>query len=122
MPDGHSHSEYRHKSLESGVMRKYHAPFGGRPTEKGSIQSTSPAAHPTSSPLGVTRPCRNGVRPRHPGVPWYGLATEAPSPPGALTNAVRQGDEWATYVTLGRTTGAKHGIAYGREPMATEPP
>ena len=47
MPDGHSHSEYRHKSLESGVMRKYHAPFGGRPTEKGSIQSTSPAAHPT---------------------------------------------------------------------------
>src|SRR5262249_59473007 len=47
MPDGRSHSEYRHKSLESGVMRKYHAPFGGRPTEKGSIQSTSPAAHPT---------------------------------------------------------------------------
>ena len=47
MPDGHSHSEYRHKSLESGVMRKYHAPFGGRPTEKGSIKSTSPAAHPT---------------------------------------------------------------------------
>ena len=38
MPDGHSHSEYRHKSLESGVMRKYHAPFGGRPTEKGSNQ------------------------------------------------------------------------------------
>ena len=50
MPDGRSHSEYRHKSLESGVMRKYHAPFGGRPTEKGSIQSTSPAAHPTQSP------------------------------------------------------------------------
>ena len=50
MPDGHSHSEYRHKSLESGVMRKYHAPFGGRPTEKGSIKSTSPAAHPTQSP------------------------------------------------------------------------
>jgi hypothetical protein len=49
MPDGHSHSEYRHKSLESGVMRKYHAPFGGRPTEKGSSQSTSPAAHPTQS-------------------------------------------------------------------------
>ena len=49
MPDGHSHSEYRHKSLESGVMRKYHAPFGGRPTEKGSIKSTSPAAHPTQS-------------------------------------------------------------------------
>jgi hypothetical protein len=47
MPDGRSHSAYRHKSLESGVMRKYHAPFGGRPTEKGSIQSTSPAAHPT---------------------------------------------------------------------------
>jgi hypothetical protein len=47
MPDGRSHSEYRHKSLESGVMRKYHAPFGGRPTEKGSIKSTSPAAHPT---------------------------------------------------------------------------
>ena len=50
MPDGRSHSEYRHKSLESGVMRKYHAPFGGRPTEKGSIQSTSPAAHPTQCP------------------------------------------------------------------------
>jgi hypothetical protein len=52
MPDGRSHSEYRHKSLESGVMRKYHAPFGGRPTEKGSLQSTSPAAHPTQFPLG----------------------------------------------------------------------
>jgi hypothetical protein len=50
MPDGRSHSEYRHKSLESGVMRKYHAPFGGRPTEKGSLQSTSPAAHPTQCP------------------------------------------------------------------------
>jgi hypothetical protein len=50
MPDGRSHSEYRHKSLESGVMRKYHAPFGGRPTEKGSIQGTSPAAHPTPVP------------------------------------------------------------------------
>ena len=49
MPDGRSHSEYRHKSLESGVMRKYHAPFGGRPTEKGSIKSTSPAAHHTQS-------------------------------------------------------------------------
>jgi hypothetical protein len=45
--DGHSNSEHRHKSLESGVMRKYHAPFGGRPTEKGSIPSTSLAAHPT---------------------------------------------------------------------------
>src|SRR5712691_1938501 len=45
--DGHYDSEHRHKSLESGVMRKYHAPFGGRPTEKGSIKSTSPAAHPT---------------------------------------------------------------------------
>jgi len=75
-----------------------------------------------SSPIGVTRPCRNGVRHRHPGVPWYGLATEAPSPPGALAHAVRQGDAWAPYVTLGRTTGGKHGIAYGREPMATEPP
>src|SRR5437773_12228195 len=28
----------RYTSLESGVMRKYHAPFGGRPTEKGSNQ------------------------------------------------------------------------------------
>jgi hypothetical protein len=52
MPDGHSNSEYRHKSLESGVMRKYHAPFGGRPTEKGSIKSTSLAAHPTQFPVG----------------------------------------------------------------------
>ncbi len=34
MPDGLHNSESRHKSLESGVMRKYHAPFGGRPTEK----------------------------------------------------------------------------------------
>ena len=50
MPDGRSHSAYRHKSLESGVMRKYHAPFGGRPTEKDSIKSTSPAAHPTQFP------------------------------------------------------------------------
>src|SRR2546427_12254746 len=41
---------HRSTSLESGVMRKYHAPFGGRPTEKGSIQSTSLAAHPTQSP------------------------------------------------------------------------
>jgi hypothetical protein len=32
-------------------MRKYHAPFGGRPTEKGSIQSTSLAAHPTQCPV-----------------------------------------------------------------------
>src|SRR5437588_2756598 len=29
---------HRYTSLESGVMRKYHAPFGGRPTEKGSNQ------------------------------------------------------------------------------------
>jgi hypothetical protein len=34
MPDGLRDSEPRYKSLESGVMRKYHAPFGGRPTEK----------------------------------------------------------------------------------------
>ena len=34
MPDGLHSSESQHKSLESGVMRKYHAPFGGRPTEK----------------------------------------------------------------------------------------
>ncbi len=34
MPDGLHTSESRHKSLKSGVMRKYHAPFGGRPTEK----------------------------------------------------------------------------------------
>ena len=27
-------AEPRHNSLESGVMRKYHAPLGGRPTEK----------------------------------------------------------------------------------------
>ena len=61
MPDGHSHSEYRHKSLESGVMRKYHAPFGGRPTEKGSIQSTSPAAHPTQSPAVEPHTLRHSV-------------------------------------------------------------
>src|SRR6266568_8418134 len=48
--DGHYDSEHRHQSLESGVMRKYHAPFGGRPTEKGSIKRTSPAAHPTQCP------------------------------------------------------------------------
>jgi len=47
MPYGLSHSEYRDKTLKSGVIRKYHSPFGGRPTEKVSIRSTSPAAHPT---------------------------------------------------------------------------
>ena len=45
-----------------------------------------------------------------------------PSGCGAMPNEGIQGDEWGAYVTLGRTTGAKHGIAYGCEPMATEPP
>jgi hypothetical protein len=49
--EGHDDSAHRHTSLESGVMRKYHAPFGGRPTEKGSVKSTSPAAHPTQCPV-----------------------------------------------------------------------
>ena len=63
MLDGHSNSEHRHKSLESGVMRKYHAPFGGRPTEKGSIQSTSPAAHPTQFPVGpIMNPSARATR------------------------------------------------------------
>jgi len=50
MQDDQHDSVSRHSSLESGVMRKYHAPFGGRPTEKGCIRSTSPAAHPTQPP------------------------------------------------------------------------
>ena len=33
--------------LESRVMRKYHARFGGGPGEKGCTRSTSPVAYPT---------------------------------------------------------------------------
>jgi len=35
-----------------------------------------------------------------------------------MTNAAMQGDEWAAYSTLGRTTATYRGMAYGRRRLA----
>jgi hypothetical protein len=43
--------------------------------------------------------------------------TVATSTEQAMTSEVIQGDEWATYSTLGRTTTTYHGIAYGGRPL-----
>jgi len=42
--------------------------------------------------------------------------------PQAMTNAVMQGDEWAAYRTLGRTTATYRGMAYGRRRLGSRSP
>ena len=51
---------------------------------------------------------------------WQPLATVASSLPEAVTDEVKQGDELVPYVGLARLIVTKRGIAYGREPTATE--
>jgi len=96
-------------------MRKYHAPFGGRPTEKGSIKSTSPAAHPTQPPAVETHTPCHGVYGQGRWDRAVSLSPSETSSHRAPTNEVVQGGKQGTYVTLGRLTHLDTGSPTGRE-------
>ena len=100
MPDGPHNGDSRHKSLESGVMRKYHAPFGGRPTEKD--YPVVPRRRPTLRNVqgwNLTLVGSTSVRrrPRQPQVKLVRVVRLGREP---MANVAIQGHECGAYVAL----------------------
>jgi len=78
-----------------------------------------------SSPISARRKCAPTGRTsdhRCCGMPRSELCTGATSMRQAMTNEVIQGDEWAAYSTLGRTTATYRGMAYGRRRLGSRSP
>ncbi len=80
------------------------------------IASSPISAWSTCPPTGRTFDHRCCGRPRS------ALCTGATSLPQAMTNAVMQGDEWAAYRTLGRTTATYRGMAYSARRLGSRSP
>jgi len=93
------------------------------------LGAARPACHGqcliASSPIPARRKCAPTGRTsdhRCCGMSRSELCTGATSLPQAMTNEVMQGDEWAAYRTLGRTTATYRGMAYSsRGPGSRSP-